>query len=141
MTNELIGYAELTINGMGYALYAVSKDHDAKCISISKVSEIEDESLPFFGKYLPAYEEKAEASLWDEINSQKAKPKESQKRLYAPAPRKPLLRTGMTSANFRADLFMDEPTRSPSERKAGKIMSQKEIKQLLAEAFGMEDDE
>ena len=138
MSNEVIGYAELTMNAQGYALYEVSKDHEAKCISIRKVADFEDETLPFFGRELPRYDDALYRERMKKINSQKPKVSEEyrwtvrrSRRVYVP--------TGQTFASRPA---LHEPAtrlRPLAERQTGKVMSQAEVKRLLAEALGMDE--
>jgi hypothetical protein len=136
--NEVIGYAELSMNAMGYALYEVSKDHEAKCISIRKVSDLEDETLPFFGRSLPRYDDALSAELWAEINSQKPKaPAEYRWTVNSRRSRRAYVPTGQTFAS-RPSLPAYQP-RPMSERTEGKQMSQAEVKRLLAEALGMDE--
>ena len=138
MSREIIGYAELTMNAAGYHLYEVSKDHEAKCISVRKVSDFEDKTLPFLGRHLPRYDDALHAERWAKINAYKPKPKAEYRwkvanrgRGYVPS--------GRTFAN-RPLLSAYKP-RPMSERSEGKQMSQAEVKRLLAEALGMEGDD
>tara|TARA_R100001510_G_C7514912_1_gene112939 strand:+ start:113 stop:529 length:417 start_codon:yes stop_codon:yes gene_type:complete len=137
MSNEVIGYAELTMNAQGYAMYEVSKDHEAKCISIRKVRAWRKD-LPFFGRSLPRYSDEIHAERWAKINAYKPKPKAEYRwkvanrgRGYVPS--------GQTFAS-RPLLSAYKP-RPMSERNEGKQMSQAEVKRLLAEALGMDGDE
>lgn len=137
MSKEVIGYAELSMNGMGYAMYEVSKDHEAKCISIRKVRAWRKD-LPFFGRNLPRYDDALHAERWAKINAHKPKPKAEYRwkvanrgRGYVP--------TGQTFANRPV---LHEPAtrhRPMAERETGKVMSQAEVKRLLAEALGMDE--
>jgi len=135
MSNEVIGYAELSMNGQGYAMYEVSRDHEAKCISIRKVRAWRKD-LPFFGRSLPRYDDALHAERWAKINAYKPKPKAEYRwkvanrgRGYVP--------TGRTFAS-RPSLPAYKP-RPMSERTEGKQISQAEVKRLLAEALGMDE--
>ena len=140
MKNEIIGYAELTMNAHGYSLYEVTRDHEAKCISIRKVSEVDD-SLPFFGRQLPRYDDEAYVSLRTEINSQKAA-FSPEIRWTVPVRSRSARWNGFKTTASRPDLshIKDVPRRM-GDRKSSKQMSQAEVKRLLAEALGMEGDE
>lgn len=137
---EIIGYAELNINCQGYALYEVSKDHEAKCISIRKVDALY-EDLPFFGRELPRYDDEAYLSLRDKINSQKTTSK-AEYRWSVPTRSRGARWDGFKTTASRPDLsHMKDVPRRMGERKASKQMSQAEVKRLLAEALGMEGDD
>jgi|TARA_R100000482_G_C5059715_1_gene116529 hypothetical protein len=142
MSNEVIGYAELTMNAQGYALYEVSKDHEAKCISIRKVSDFEDETLPFFGRSLPRYDDALYRERLKKINSQKPKASEEYRwTVNSRRSRRAYVPTGRT---FASRPVLHEPAtrhRPLAERETGKVMSQAEVKRLLAEALGMDGDE
>lgn len=143
MSNEeVIGYAELTMNGSGYALYEVSKDHDAKCISIRKVRIHLRLDLPFFGRQLPRYDDDLHAERWAKINASKPEVREEYRwTVDGSRTRRAYVPTGQTFAS-RPSLPSHDYARPMSEREeGGKPMSQAEVKRLLAEALGMEVSE
>ena len=139
MEHEIIGRARLNINGMGYAMYEVSKDHEEKCIRIRRIRAWRKD-LPFFGHQLPRYDDALHAERWAKINSQKAKPR-PEYRWSVPVRSKSARWEGYKTTASRPNLTESISPRPMSERETGKVMSQTEIKRLLAEALGMEGDE
>ena len=132
---EVIGYAELSMNATGYAMYEVSKDHDAKCMSIRRVKAWRKD-LPFFGRHLPRYDDALHEERWAKINA--AKPKAPQEYRWKVENRnRRYVSTGRTFAN--RPLLAPHKPRPMSERTEGKQMSQAEVKRLLAEALGMDE--
>lgn len=137
-----IGYADLNMNGTGYNLYEVYRDHSQKCIVVRQVAEMEDFFLPHFGHDLPRYDEKIHAHRMKSINASKK---------YKAPLRSPVRRTygnstGRTTRNLTTASAPDlshlaETPRRMDERKPSKQMSQAEVKRLLADALGMEVDE
>jgi len=142
MNGEHIGYADLNIDGTGYNLYEVYRDHTQKCIVIRQVAEMEDFFLPHFGHELPRYDAKIHAHRMKSINASKK---------HKPTLRSPVRRsygnlTGRRSRNLTSASAPDlshlaETPRRMDERKPSKQMSQAEVKRLLADALGMEVDE
>jgi hypothetical protein len=142
MNGELIGYADLNINGTGYDLYEVYRDHTQKCIVIRQVAQMEDFFLPHFGYELPRYDAKIEAHRQDAINASKNR----KAPLRSPIRRTYGNSTGRTSRNLttasRPDLsHIEDAPRRMADRKPSKQMSQAEVKRLLADALGMEVEE
>jgi len=142
MNGEHIGYADLNMNGTGYNLYEVYRDHTQKCIVIREVAEMEDFFLPHFGHDLPRYDVKVEVHRQKSINAAK----KHKAPLRSPVRRTYGNSTGRQSRNLttasRPDLsHIKDAPRSMGERKPSKQMSQAEVKRLLADALGMEVDE
>ena len=132
---EYIGIANVRFNAQGQTRVAVYRDHQDKCMHLRRVP---------FGTpslaWVPAYDEEAEAKLWDDINAHKRKG--SKRRPTARfmtrrtnRNRKPTSRF-ITRASVPTDLPM-VPPRSYKNRKAStKPMTMKEVSAIVAEELG-----
>lgn len=132
---EYIGIANVRFNAQGQTSVAVYRDHQEKCIHMKRVP---------FGTpslaWIPAYDEEAEAKLWEQINAHKRKG--SRKKPTARfmtrrtnRNRKPTSRF-ITRASVPTDLPMVAPRSYKNRTASTKPMTVKEVSAIVAESLG-----